>query len=347
MTKPQRNQPRHSPKREKEIIKDVGTELEEHFRDCLRGPVESLEHDANLHKLTEEGFQAASDFIHACGKVAVWRLRNSELAGKAGFYVTELMQQLAHVVYELVQAGDLMTARRLPLPTSIYQSALAVYGPGICNQVVKRDTIRTILKQHNARALLEMVSALHPDWDAILHIDDRKRIEALSEDQLTELLLSKERRTTAGGGEKAEWRTHRLAEIIENVVAIREMEAANLNLFVAHLRRGWLWGGPLETFKKCPWNGQCGLPALNDWSAWRKMVMPFLKQETAGDASRLLAFEHMLAARRYVYAGGENTGGRLAGDSPTYIWNQVENRIGKAWATVARREIKRNPKRTA
>lgn len=348
MPKPHRNKSGRVPQPKAKAAQAIGKRLEERSRDYLRGSVERIEHDANLDKVTNEGFQAASDFIHACGKVALWRLKNGELAGTGGFYVSELMRQLAQTVFELVQAGDLMTARRLPLPASICQRALAVYGPGICNQTIKRENIQAILKRHKARALLEMVAALHPDWDAILHIPDRKRIEAMSEAQLMELLLSKEPwGTESSGKRKKEWRTHRLAEVVENVAEIREMESANLNLFVAHLRRGWLWGGPKETLKKCPWNGRRDLPPVDDWPAWKAQVMPFLKEETGDDASRLHAFEYLLAARRYVYAGGEKTGGRLAGDSPTYIWNQVENRIGKAWATLARREIKRNLEKAA
>jgi hypothetical protein len=142
-------------------------------------------------------------------------------------------------------------------------------------------------------------------------------------------------------------RRHRAAEMIEQICAIRESEAHRVNLFVEHLYHGWLWGGPGPTFQKCPWHGKDGLPKRSGLGEWMAIVMPFLKKITGEDASKLSVFRHLLGARRYVYAGGEATGGRLAGDDPTYIWNQVENRIRKAWVPMANQAVKRSAKKAA
>jgi hypothetical protein len=115
---------------------------------------------------------------------------------------------------------------------------------------------------------------------------------------------------------------------------------------VEHLWRGWFWGGPKRTFTKCDWHGKENLSARDDVTAWMKLLMPFLRRETGDDAMKLAVFTHLLASRRYVYAGSEVSGGRLAEDKVAYIWNQIENRIRDAWRTMATRRRKGNFKKS-
>lgn len=307
----------------------------------MAGPIERIEHDLSVEHVTPEEFRSAQQFVRACEKTGAWRLKQGELTDDAGFYVAELARELAQSIARLIEEGDLMLARRLPPIVEILQRAVNAYGSKITGRVEKRLSIGEILKKRKARALLQMVSALHPDWETLLHIPNRREIESLSEEKLRELLLSKERWFHERDG-TVEWRGHRLAEVIENIIAIREAENENINLFVEHLWRGWFWGGPKRTFTKCDWHGKENLPERDDVRVWMKIIMPFLRRETDGDAMKLAVFANLLASRRYVYAGGEVTGGRLAGDSTTYIWNQVENRIRKAWRTMATRSSKRN-----
>lgn len=308
--------------------------------------LERMEYDLSSSHITSERFQAARELINACEKVGVLRLKLGKLTDDAGHYVGELALELAHVTANLVELGDLMLARRLPRIVEAFRRAESVYGSKITGRVEKRISIERILEKHKARALLEMVSALHSKWETLLHIPNRREIQSLSERDLRKLLVGKERWFQEADGTE-EWRPHRLAQMIENIVAIREGESENINLFVEYLWRGWFWGGPKRTFAKCDWHGDENMPSRDNVNAWMKIVMPFLRRETNDDAMKLSVFARLLASRRYVYAGGEDTGGRLAGDSTTYIWNQMENRIRKAWRTMATRHRKHNFKKPA
>ena len=152
------------------------------------------------------------------------------------------------------------------------------------------------------------------------------------------------------GQRTEEHRPRRLAELIENAVAIRENEAPRINLFVEHLYQGRLWGlgpdkagtQPERYFVANIWQGQEKLPPIEDVRAWMKLVMPVLKKETGGDAMRLKVFAYLMAARKPVMGGH-----RLSDDKQGYIWNQVQNRIEKAWRVMAREKTKRSLKKSA
>ena len=347
-----------------------------HFSEWLAGPVERLEHDVNLEHVTNDGYWAAENFIRACEGVAVWRLMQGELSGDAGHHIHFLARALAHSVRVLIERGDVMLARQLPPIVEELQRAMQQFGPKITGRVSKRLSIDQILKKHRARELLAMLSALHPDWHVVvLHIyhrqirqlpEDkrhaillRKRriIESFPEERLEALLLSEERFEGWKDGQRyEERRKHGIAEIIENIIAMRDAENENINLFIEHLWRGRLWSlgpdksgtTPGKTWVAAPWQAKKKLPKRNNVRAWLKIVMPFLKEVTGGDAMRLDVFEHMLAARRFVYHDASGLGhGRLATDSPKAIWNQVETEIRKAWGTMAKRTVKPKARKVA
>jgi uncharacterized protein involved in tolerance to divalent cations len=295
-------------------------------------PMEAIEHDVNIARVTADEFHSAQRFIRACDKMA--RLKQGEFADDAGFYVAELTHELALTAAKLIDYGDLILARRLASAVEIFQRAANVYGWKISGRVEKRLSIKNILKKHKARPLLEMVSALHPAWDKLLRIPNRHDIESLSEAKLRKLLISKERWIHEQSGAK-EWRKHRLAEIIENIIAVRETENENINLFVEYLWHGWLWSGPAATLVKCPWHGEKNLPTRDDVPAWMNKIMPFLRDVTGNDPMKLGVFNRLIAARRFVYHDASGEGfGRLATDSSKYIWNQVQTEIRKAWITM-------------
>jgi hypothetical protein len=323
--------------------------LDEDFRKWFRAPKGKIEHDLNIEHLTDERFRDAKRLIRACAKVGVWRLKQGELSGDARFYVVELASELAQTIQALIEEDDVMLARRLPPIVEILQNALKVYGSKLTGSIKKRLPIKQLLKKHKACDLLAMLSALHPDWETILHISNRREIESLPEETLHKLLLSTECWVGEHDGKRTkETRSHRIAEIIENVMAMREAENKNINLFVEHLSHGQLWSGPGRTFEKCDWHGKKDLPARDYSRAWMKLVMPYLKRVTGGNAMKLHVFRHLIAARRFVYHDASGKGcGRLAADSPKHIWNQVETEIRKAWVTMAKQARKPNSKKAA
>lgn len=319
--------------------------LSESQHEYLTGPIEKLEHDINIERVTNEQFHCALEFIRACRHVGVWRLKQGKLSADAGWNIGQLADEIAHSICVLIEHDDVMLARRLPGIVDQLNGALRKYGRKMTGRTRKPDSIEQILKNHDPRGLLAMVSALHPDWDAITGIENRQEIEALPENKLRELLLSKECWTARPGcNETDEWRTHRLAQFIENIMPIWKGANSKIHTFVALLMKGQLWGlGPdktgagAATFLDCPWRGQTDLPARNDVSGWMEMVMPFLKQATGDDAMRLNVFEHMIAARRYEYIDASGKGfGRLASDSPKRIWLAVKNELRKAWRTMGK-----------
>jgi hypothetical protein len=325
--------------------------LEKKLKQYITGPIERLEHDLNQKQVTSDRYWAAKEFIHACEKVGVWRLKRGKPSGDAAHHLAFLASEIAGSIRVLIEQGDVMLARKLPAVVEILQRAMQVYGSKITGRVTKRLSIEQILKKYKARDLLETLSALDSDWETVLHIPNRREIESLPEEKLQQLLLKKECWVLQRGGNRIEEsRNHPIAEVIENIIAVREDENANINLFVEQLWRGWLWGlGPDESgakpgaiFLKADWHRKKDLPAREDVRACMKLVMPFLKKVTGGDPMRLEVFRHMLAARRRVFAGK-----RLADDKPEYIWNQIENRIRKAWVTMAKRARKRNSGKTA
>lgn len=306
-------------------------------------------------------FLECKRFLGDCHQNAIWRLNRGEQPVLASFYIAEIMTELSRMVADLVAAGDLMIARRLLPVVDDYNRALKVYGPFVCPDGFQCQGIEQILRKHKARKLLEMISALHPKWDTDLNIKNRKEIETFSEGQLRKFLLTKVkfirerseyRRKRWKNTASSEWRTHPLAELIENAIELRVAEAARINLFVQFLRQGWLWSlgsekdkhevpvpGTGSTFKKCPWHGRKKMPPVGEWQAWISLMRPYLHEITGGDPRRLSVFRYFLVARKGVYATKD--AGRLVDDKSEYIWNQVENRICKTWMQMAQRERKR------
>lgn len=350
--------------------------LNTHFNELFAGPVERIEHYLSVESVTDDNYWAAKKFIHACERVAVWRLMQGELSGDAGHHIQFLAREIVHSIRVMIERGDIMLARWIPPIVEELQQALQVYGSKFTGSVKDRVPIEQLLKRHTARELLAMLAALHPDWHSLLlhiyhpkiqklpeekrqHILLRKRriIESFSEKRLQKLFLSKELFVGREEGKRTEeWRKHGIAALIENVVALREGESENVNLFVEQLWQGRLWGlGPdkitkrgAATFVDCPWKGRRNNPKRSDVSAWMKLVMPFLKKITEDDATRLDVFERMLAARKFVYHDASGMGhGRLANDSSKFIWNQIETEIRKAWQTLAKRMSKLDSKKVA
>jgi hypothetical protein len=174
-------QPSRSKEGQRGSPQKLNKKFEKHFRALFGGPVEKVEHDLNIEYLNHDGYRAAKKFIHACEKVGIWRLKQGELTEDAGSHLSFLAQELAESIRALIERGDLMLARRLPPIVEILESALSVYGTKITGRVTKHLSIEQILQKQKARDLLEMLSALHPDWETVLHIHNRREIESLTE----------------------------------------------------------------------------------------------------------------------------------------------------------------------
>ncbi len=87
---------------------------------------EQVGHDLHLGQVNAEGFRSARDFIRACEKVGVWRLKQGELPADAGFYIGEPAEELAQTTRTLIERGDVMLARQLPPIAEILHRALRV-----------------------------------------------------------------------------------------------------------------------------------------------------------------------------------------------------------------------------
>jgi hypothetical protein len=311
------------------------------------GPIEKIHHDLYEEDVTAERYHQTEEFIHACAYVALWRLKQGQLPGDASYYIAELAAKLAEAVRTLTEADDIMLARRLPPTLAIMRRAESVFGKKLTNAVTERLPIDEILKEHQALELIQTFAALHPDWAELCGIADGGELLRQPEQELRRLLLSEETWTgTRNGAQFKERRKHRLAQLIEQMQAIREMQQPNINCFVEHLRQGRLWSGPNGTYEDCAWPTR--LPR-EDVKAWIDLVLPFLKRVTNNDPMKLSVFRYMIAARSYVFDGEKydvTKGTRLADAAPSDIWNQVGAEIRKAWIRMelqTRKPVPENP----
>jgi hypothetical protein len=307
----------------------------------LLGPIEKIHHDLHEENVTAERYHQAEEFIRACECVAVWRLKQGRLPGDASHYLAELVARLAETVRTLTEADDIMLARRLPPTVAVMRRAESVFGKKLTNEITEQLPIEEILKEHRAIDLIQMFAALHPDWAELCGIEDGEKLLQQPENELRELLMSKETWTgTRNGVEFEEKRKHRLAQLIEQAQAIREMQQPNINCFVEHLRQGRLWSGPNGTYEDCPWPTR---PPREDVPAWMALIMPYLKTVTNNDATKLGVFRYMIAARSYCFDGEKfdaTKGKRLAEARPSDIWNQVRAEIQKAWIRMEKQARK-------
>jgi hypothetical protein len=312
------------------------------------GPIEKLRHDLNAEYVTPDAFLQAQKFVAGCLAIAESKLKKGEQSGHASTYLAELAAQLAEAMVALTQAGDIMLARRLPSIVARMQAAEAVFGDKLTPVIVKRRSIDQLLEQRRPRELINAVAALYPDWARVCGIPDPKAFLARPEHELRELLLAN-RSTERGrhGTDAGEWQ-HPLAQMIERFWAVREMHQPNVNCFVEHLLRGRLWSGPNGTYEAVKWPRR---PDRQNVAAWMGLIMPYLKQVTDGDATKLGVFRDMIAARNHCFDGERTSdartrGTRLAEASASDIWNQVGAEIRKAlqrMAKQARKPLSRKP----
>ena len=339
--------------------------------ELLSSPIEKIHHDLHKENVTDKRFHEAEEFIRACECVALWRLKQGQLSEDAGFYLAELAARIAESIAKLTEARDIMLARGLPPIVETMKRAESLFGGKFDNRITKRLSIGDILdlKEQRPIELIQMFAALHPDWAELCGIEDGATLlrqpEAelrrllLSEEtwiivrtqgnlrRLRRLLLSKETWTgTRKGRRFEEKRKHRLAEVIEQAHAIRQMQSPNINCFVEHLWQGRLWSGPNATFEDCAWPTR---PPRGDVTAWMKLIMPYLKRVTSNDAKKLRVFRDMLAWRCCLSDGQQidfDRGARLATASPADIWSQVGAEIRSAWIRMekqARKQVSENP----
>jgi hypothetical protein len=305
-------------------------------------PIWQLNHDFHVGHLTEENFHKAEELIDACEKVGVARLKRGERTEEAGFYLAELAEQLAVSIEALIREGDVQLARRLPMAVERLSAAQQRYGLTVTAQLTKGNTISALLERHTAKELLAMVFAKRPELDKEMHWLPWNDIKAMPEEKLRALLLSTV--PDARGGKAA---PHPLAAHIVRFFDLgdRKFERPNINMFVEHLWRGFLWSGPGKTFEKCPWFGDAKKPVREDTRAWMTLIRDFLRVKTQGDMSKLLVFDTLLARRRAKYARAEKGGTeRLRSDDPTYVLDQVMKEIREAWLTMANKASGRKRK---
>lgn len=305
------------------------------------GTVEEMEHHINEEHVTAEAAEHALRFAGACESVGKWRLMQGQLPADASHYLAELAKQIAISVLMLVEAGDVMLARQLPAIVETLRRAESVFGRKLTPTIEKNLPMVEILKEHHPLELIQMFAALHPDWAKLCGIDEPHGLLAKPEEELRQLLLSEETwRGTRDGVEFEERRKHRLAQLIEQAQAIREMQQPNINCFVEHLWQGRLWSGPNGTYEDCGWPMR---PSREDVPAWMALIMPYLKRVTNNDATKLGVFRYMIAARSYCFDGQQfdsAKGTRLTTARPSDIWSQVGAEIRKAWIRMEKQARK-------
>lgn len=93
--------------------------------------IAEAEHDLALETVTQERFQQCMEFIHDAQRVAKWQIIEGEPAPQAAFFLQEIMREVAVLVRELVEAGDVLTARALGSVITTYQAAGEVFGPKV------------------------------------------------------------------------------------------------------------------------------------------------------------------------------------------------------------------------
>ena len=312
----------------------------------LSSPIEKIHHDLHLENISADRLHHAEEFVRACECVGLWRLKQGQRSDTAGFYLGELAKNLAVSVLRLAEAGDIMLARNLPPIVAAMQRAESVYGKKLTNEITGRLPIEELLKKHRAIELIQMFAALHADWAKLCGIEDGEKLLRQPEEKLRELLLSEEEWVSVGGEqEDVEKRKHRLAQVIERMQAIREMQQPGINLFVEHLWQGRLWSN--GRFEDCAWPTR---PPRKEVTAWMKLIMHYLKRVTNDDPMKLTVFQYMIAARTCIHDGQRidtTHGARLAtAPNPSDIWNQVGAEIRKAWIRMekqARKPVSEKP----
>lgn len=328
-------------------------------------------------RVNESLFQLSRRFIEDCRVVGTARLGQGVPSDKAGFYVAELAAALAECIEELVRAGDVFLARRLPQVEKRLNSALQVYGDTVTGTRGEQLTIARLLERERPHALLAMLSARHRDWPFSAFIlglgRARERAEALAEQGKTEAerrLLKSIRMAEAKAGKQArkleqlpdvELRDvlvnpktqgqRRLVNLIEQVwlasgQGIGEgrrkitVASARINLFAELLFQGWFWNA--GHLKQCPWWRKSDNPPRHKTRQWLERIIPFLESETENDAARLAVFSHLLATRKAVKRPGQSADKitRLAGGQSGVVWSQVRTELDKAWERMARQACK-------
>jgi hypothetical protein len=266
-------------------------------------------------------------FITECTTKTLEQLAAGEPFGLEVNCLRMLMNWLPGDVRRVVEAGDVFTARDLRNVVGEYEKARAVFGPKVEFGSVKRWTIELLLKEHSAKEWVEVFAA-QAALDGLGRLDG---INTTRNYQVVPPGFDPQKLRREPDAALVNWfRNSGAAQCAEALLIRRGIEGAEINTFVALLQQGWFWNrGP---WVPCPWKNAKRVPPREDAAAWMKLVMPFLKELTKGDARQLRHLEGLLASRKQVHAGT-----RLADDKPEYAWNQIEGRIKKAWKVMCKR----------
>lgn len=332
-----------------------------------------LQEAISRKRVKESLFQLSRRFIEDCRVVGTARLTQGMRSEMAGFYMADLADALAECIEELVRAGDVFLARKLPQAVKRLNSALQVYGDTVTGTHHEQLTIARLLEQEKPHALLAMLSARHRDWPLSVFILGRgwvrERTEALAEQGKTRAkrsrLLKKLRAAEAKAYQharaleqlpeaelrdallnpKAQGR-RKLVKLIEQVWLASgqgigkgrrkiTVASARINIFTELLFQGWFWNG--GQFKQCPWWKKADNPPRHKTKEWLAKALPFLESETKGDAAKLTVFSHLLATRKAVKRPGQPADGiaRLADGQSGVVWSQVRTELDKSWERMA------------
>ena len=299
--------------------------------------IEELTEALTEPRVTEQSFTLAVQFIDDCRASGTAQRDQGKPSELVGYYVADLADALAACIEELVQAGDVMLARRLPAVVERLSATLKRYGNYVSPRFVPKNSIEALLQRHTAKDLLAMALAKEPNLQGVVRGRrlNWQIIRAYSEAQLREMLLGK-----FVTGTDQPHQPHPLARFIVRMFDLGErgFERPNINFFVELLWQGWFWSGSGRNFEECPWRKEQPRLPRAETRKWMQRIREHLRGRTQGDMSKLRVFRQLLARRKRKFAKvKEEAWKSLSDEKFTYQLGVVMDEIEEAWKTMANR----------
>ncbi len=243
----------------------------------------------------------ASGFVDACKATALIRMK--ECPRPAGsYFVGEMLLEICKAASELIAAGDLWLLRDLGAAIAVltdngslkYQMFDVRPSPETKEKKTKRRSAEEILKKEGTVNVLRALRWLNrqPGVPAITESQRKGALKMEAKVRHSVLLT-------------------RYRTVIENVFD-EDLERRRLRHFAALLDMGWLHLGGV--WHRCPWFGNRKKQSVQS-------ILNYLKEQLAGDYTKLEAYRYMMARR--IATTPEEPDFSLAGDAPSQIWNSI------------------------
>jgi hypothetical protein len=251
---------------------------------------------------------------------------------KASYYLSQLLRQTSLTVAECIRAGDLSLVSDLHGVIQTLEDA----GGQLARSLDPRGgkprptTAAAIIRAKGKAALQKERSTVTPTPRAMIDAGIRAILPSLSafvdesgepgpsKAQSRHLIARLQNRKTRRAALRQVLTTHRGA--IEHIFD-EAGDSRRIRTFAAYLERGWYWNSG-DTFELCPWHGRPEAPT-------RREVSDFLKAKLRASDRWPEAFDAFVASRRSSQVNDPLS--TLSDDRPTYILNQIVDRIQKSF----------------